>query len=254
MHRIALRLAIIPLIPFLYLDGKKLRKSLTPLPEAKNPIGEITGEYSRHLKLVILGESTMAGVGVDSHDQGFAGHLSRALSMLSQASISYNVLAKTGYTAAHVGQRLIESVPRDPDIVVIGLGGNDAFTLNSLSKWNTSIRDIISLLRIRIGPDVPIFFTNMPPIREFPAFTSRMQFALGNWVECLGEQLHKLIQEYPKSYYDNEILSLEHFAEALDAGTDKRLLFSDGIHPSSLTYQLWANRFAKFILAKKQLF
>ena len=254
MNAIALRLAVLPLIPLLYLDGKKLRKSITPLPEAKNPIGQITGQFSRELKLVILGESTMAGVGVESHDQGFAGHLSSALSTLSQASITYNVMAKNGYTAAKVCQRLIKSVPKDADIIVIGLGGNDAFALNSPSKWNASIREIISLLRNRIGPEVPIFFTNMPPIKEFPAFTSRMQFALGNWVEYLGAQLHKLIQAYPNSYYDHEILSLDHFAKELDAGTDKRLLFSDGIHPSALTYQLWANRFAKFILAKKSLF
>lgn len=254
LRGIMLGLLILPRLPRLYLDGKKLRQSITRIPEAAHPIGMIRHTGDKIINAVILGESTMAGVGVDSHKRGFAGHLCKALSILTSSSVSYNVIARTGYTAEMVHKKLVNKVPEKADLIIIGLGGNDAFTLNRPSKWAESIRLLISQLRQRQGAEVPIFFTNMPPIKDFPAFTNRMQYVLGNWVEHLGLELRQLIQEYPNCYYDHRILKLEDFTNEDEVSKDKKELFSDGIHPSELTYRLWANRFAQFIASKRTLF
>jgi len=249
-----LGMRILPRLPGLYWDGNKLRQSIKRLPEANNPDGLINHSGDKLIKVVILGESTMAGVGVSSHKYGFAGHLSCTLSTLTSASVRYSVIANTGYTADMVNKKLVHKVPADADLIIIGLGGNDAFTLNRPSKWAQSIHDLLNKMRQRLGPEIPIFFTNMPPIRDFPAFTNRMQYVLGNWVEHLGIVLHDLIQDYPNSYYDHELLKLEDLVDEIEQNNNKSDLFSDGIHPSELTYRLWANRFARFITSKTPIF
>ncbi|MEQ8703403.1 MAG: hypothetical protein RIC19_05770 [Phaeodactylibacter sp.] len=59
------------------------------------------------------------------------------------------------------------SVPQiaetDIDLIVIGLGGNDAFRLNPPWRWRRNIRELITALRQRFS-ETPVVFTNMPPI------------------------------------------------------------------------------------------
>ncbi|MDB9836325.1 hypothetical protein OAC51_05425 [Flavobacteriaceae bacterium] len=71
---------------------------------------------------------------------------------------------------------------------MIGLGGNDAFELNTPRKWKKDVRQLINNIKVKFK-EVTIVFINMPPIREFPAFTSLIQFTIGNLVEILGEEL-----------------------------------------------------------------
>ena len=63
----------IPLLPFMYLDGRRIRSKVPKLPEAKEPEGVVEKPNTHFLKLLILGESTVAGVGVD------AGHEERVI-------------------------------------------------------------------------------------------------------------------------------------------------------------------------------
>lgn len=51
-------------------------------------------------------------------------------------------------------------------------------------------------------------------------------------------------------YYDSRKLDLATFGERIGMNVDDNLLFSDGVHPSELTYQLWAEHFSKFIQEK----
>jgi len=68
----------IPLFPILYFQGKHIRKSIPQLPEAKVPQG-VCDKGNQPFRLLGLGESTIAGVGVVKHEQGFTGHLAKLL-------------------------------------------------------------------------------------------------------------------------------------------------------------------------------
>ena len=53
------------LLPVLYFQGKKIKKEIPKLPEAKNPKGFVNGNFKDTLHLLSIGESTIAGVGVE---------------------------------------------------------------------------------------------------------------------------------------------------------------------------------------------
>ena len=83
---------------------------------------------------------------------------------------------------------------------------------------------------------------------SFPAFTPLIQYTLGNLVEMYGEALVPLFEPQAHIYYTNRKLSIEDWAERHQVPMDIEAFFSDGVHPSGLTYQLWAEDFVAFLL------
>lgn len=199
----------LPLLPILYFQGKKIKNEVPKLPEAKKPKGFVDGNFKDTIDLLSIGESTIAGVGVEFHKNGFTGSLANTLSIELQSNINWRVYARSGYTVQQVCKKIIPKIEeKSTDLIVIGMGGNDAFTLNSPKKWTKAIENLVNLLQVKF-PETPIFFTNMPPIKEFPAFTKPIKFVIGNLVEILGEHLHIAVNNRPNMYYNNEIITLK---------------------------------------------
>jgi len=242
----------VPLLPILYFQGKNIRKNIPHLPEAAGIEGLTSAvKGSVPIKLLVLGESTVAGVGVETHENGFAGTLATELSFSFNKTIDWKVYARSGYTAKRVQHKIISKITEQNfHIIVIGLGGNDAFTLNSPKKWAQDIQNLINELRVRFG-SVPIYFTNMPPIKEFPAFTKTIKFVVGNLVELLGEQLKLVVKNNENVYYNSEVITISSWTKRLNISPNSAEFFSDGVHPSKFTYQVWAKEMATFISAQK---
>ncbi|MCL7763322.1 SGNH/GDSL hydrolase family protein [Polaribacter sp. Z014] len=238
----------VPLLPFLYFQGKNIRKKVPKLPEAKEPKGIVNGNFNKTLNLLTIGESTIAGVGVDYHKNGFTGSLSNILSTNLKSNVNWRVYARSGYTVAQVCKKIIPKIEENSaDIIVIGMGGNDAFTLNSPKNWDSAIENLINLLQNKF-PGTPLFFTNMPPIKEFPAFTKPIKFVIGNLVEILGERLQTITKDKKNVFYFNEVITLENWSKKHGLPTNNsKTYFSDGVHPSKLTYKIWGEEMGNFI-------
>ena len=228
-------LASIPFLPIMYFQGKKIKRTIPKLPEAIGTEG-FEGQSSNQLNLLTLGESTIAGVGVDSHKNGFTGALAKALSQHSQFQINWKVSAKSGYTALQVAQELIPKIKNfQPDIIVIGLGANDAFNLHSPKKWKSGMNAVLTGLNNKF-PNAKIICNNMPPIKEFPAFTPLMKKVIGNLVELLGAELDQIVKNYNNVFYINEKLTLDGWINKFDFQLSRKDFFSDGVHPVSYTH------------------
>jgi lysophospholipase L1-like esterase len=240
-----------PLLPIMYLQGKNIRKNVPRLPEARNPRGYIKTDAEKTLKIIAIGESTVAGVGVDFHKNGFIGALAKEISEKTNSSVLWRVYAKSGFTARMVRKRIVPEIEdSNADIIVIGLGGNDAFKLNSPEIWMHNIHLLIKDLK-RKFPKTPIYFTNMPPIKEFPAFTNIIKFVIGNLAEILGKKLANNVRNKKNVHFNDEIISIETWKERYKMEGDLTAFFSDGVHPSKLTYQIWGKDMATFIMNTK---
>ena len=238
----------IPLLPFMYYQGKRIRATTPELPEAKDLKGFAKCDTEHSLRILYLGESTMAGVGVESHEKGFAGTFAKLMAQELQSNIEWRVYAKSGYTAQRVHNEILTDIEeKSANLIIVGLGGNDAFFLTHPAKWKASIRQLIRSIRAKFG-NVPIGFLNMPAFKSFPAFTPLLKFTVGNLGEILGEELGKVVAGIDQVYYSPEVITTKAWTKKwAQYTTDESSYFSDGVHPSELTYQVWARDFFQFL-------
>ncbi len=236
----------------MYIHGKRIRKEVPKLPEAKGTEGHVLHNIDGPSKtLITIGESTIAGVGADTHEDAFTGTLAKELSEKEEVNIRWKVYARSGYTAAKVSDKLIPQITeKHVDYIVVGMGGNNAFSLHSPRRWRREMKSLLDNLRKKY-PETPIFCTNMPPIKEFPAFTKLIQFVVGNLVELLGKELKSIVNDYDGVYYNDEIITLRGWTKKYNQYPDQQY-FSDGVHPALITYQIWAKEMAWFIVKNEK--
>ena len=248
-------LITIPLLPLMYYQGKRIRQRVPQLPEAKGKEGtcEVNGSTSHTLNLITIGESTIAGVGVETHEEGFTGTLANEISRLFHSNVEWKVYARSGYTARKVKKKLIPKINEtQANLVVVGLGGNDAFALRSPSKWKSDIQSLIESIQSKF-PKAIIVFCNMPPIKEFPAFTPLIKFTVGNLVEIFGDELHNTIRKFDNVFHCGETITLKGWIDKFQLNATLEDFFSDGVHPSKLTYQTWAKDIANEVFRNEKI-
>ncbi len=237
----------LPQLPFMYLDGKRILGSVPKLPDASGPGGVACIGLGPKFRLLCIGESTMAGVGVATHAEGFAGTLATRLSQQLVREVDWQVHAKSGATARRLIETVLPKITTDSaDLIVIATAGNDAFKLSTPWTFRRDLIEMVDRLQERY-PGTPLAFTNTPPIREFPAFTPLIKRTIGRLVEFHGKQLEWVANKRPGVFFNAENITLEgwmrkHQVEGVPAD-----FFSDGVHPSGLTYQVWAKDFAQFL-------
>ena len=243
-------LVCLPLLPAIYWQGRSVEADIPALPDASGPSGTCGTGATSDFRLLLIGESTIAGVGVDTHQHGIAGHLSRELYDRLERPVSWRVHAGSGFTVQKLNKLILPQIPEDPvDLIVIGVGANDAFKLSTLRKWRKSIRFMISNLQNRFA-GTPIVFMHTPPIKEFPVFTSLLRFSIGNLCELFGEDLGDLVNEFEEVYFAGTNLSTHDWKTRYALTCSVNDLFSDGVHPSKITYRLWSKDIAQFIQEK----
>ena len=246
-------LLALPFSPLLIFQGRKVRASIPKLSEAGGPNQGVVGNAGRPIRLLILGESTMAGVGVKSHEQGFTGYLASYLQKISERQVNWQVFAQSGYTAQATQRNLVPLLPSEPlSLIVIGMGGNDTFQLNSPLRWRSDMILLIKAIRER-QPDASILIINLPPVGQFPAFPASLQLMLGSLVRLHGKVIRDIPSLFKKVYYMSRPISLNKWGRKAPAGADVKAFFSDGVHPSELTYKLWAEEAGAFIINQKIL-
>ena len=112
------------LSPLLIAQAVLTRRRAPMLPEAA---GDRRGVFGRGpvLRVLIVGDSSGAGVGVQTQDLALAGHLTRTLAEAAQAEVHWHLVAKTGITSAQALELVKQERPRPADVAVVVLGVND---------------------------------------------------------------------------------------------------------------------------------
>lgn len=231
-----------PFVPFLFWQGKRVRKKVGRLPDAGGETAGQFGNFEETLNLLAIGESTVAGVGAKTHAEALAGQLAKFLSLETGKSVRWHALGESGITARETQQRLVPQLPDDGmDLVVVGLGGNDTFKVNSPERWRRDITKIIETLKEKY-PKAAILLANSPRVIDFPVLPQPLKFVLwrvSRFQHVVGKSLTNVEE---KIFYFDE-------AETVD-----EKFFSDGVHPSEYGYALWSEAMIKFLLKKTDNF
>ena len=168
-------LATIILGPLLLIQGMWVRKTIPALPEAAGPRSGVAGTGEK-LRLLVLGDSAAAGVGVAHQDHALAGLLVGILS--ERYCVQWRLEAVSGATTAATLERIAGMESEDYDVAVTSLGVNDVIVNGGLTAWRQRQRRLREVLRESFGIN-RLIITGLPPMANFPALPQPLRWYLG---------------------------------------------------------------------------
>ena len=215
--------------PLLVAQAVWVMARATRLPEAQGPRTGCMGVGPAR-RLVVLGDSSAAGVGVPEQSQALGGRLAAELAPHYQ--VTWEVIAKSGATVRST-RRSLEVLPADKaDFVLIALGVNDTKNGVRARAWNAGYRELLDAIAAKFNPSC-IVVTGLPPLRHFPLLPAPLNAVLGERAEVFEE----ILKEIADQRGDTRHL-------AMDMPLDPANMASDGFHPSAKLYREWAKRAA----------
>jgi len=222
---------MIPVAPVLYAQGRRLRRDTPILPPAALPWhGSQPGPDP--LRLLLIGDSTIAGVGAATQQQGLAGNLSRELGERLGRGVEWRAVGESGATAKDLLERFIDEAVSEPfDVVFVSVGANDALGLRSRAVFGRDIRSLLFLLR-EANPGCTIVMSSLPAFFRFELLPNPLKRNLYRHSRSLEAEARRII-----GMTGNARMSPPPppYTEGFFA--------SDLFHPSEAGYRDWA-RFA----------
>jgi lysophospholipase L1-like esterase len=231
-------LLILPFSPFLYLQSQYVRRKVGRLPDAGGAkTGRFTGGAGS-VKLLVLGESTAAGVGARTHENGLAGQFSRFLGEKIGKSVEWQVVGKSGITVKRTIAELVPEIPDEKfDYIMLALCGNEVLSLRSPRTFRRDMRRLIAILKEK-NADATFFITNAPAVRLSPILPFPIKSILGQLSAMHDANAREFTAEMSKVFY---------FHQPSSVPAD---FFADGIHPSEKGYTVWSKRMIEFFEEK----
>lgn len=225
-----LALASLPLALPLALHTRRTALRLPPASGAQSGLAG-AGQDGAPLRLLLIGESTVAGVGVEAQEAALAGQLAQALATRLQRPVAWRACGENGITAGEACERLLPLALSEPaDLVLLVFGVNDTTHLSSLARWEDSLRALSRALSAR---GERVVFTGVPPIQHFSALPWLLRRLLGLRAALLDAELRRISAQEGAQYARLEL----EFAE--------EYLARDGYHPSALGYRVWGEGLAE---------
>lgn len=225
-------LLMLSLLPLLLWQGKRTRERTPRLPEAAGEHHGLVAGQGQILNVLVLGESTAVGVGVNHIEQGIAGHLVRALSGRHKRPIRWQLIGQNGVTIEELRKQVAGSELRDFDVVVLVAGVNDAKALHSPAQWRHDLELLLEDLH-RQAPLARRYISAMPPMEKLPALPQPLAHVMGVQATRLDLVTAAVAKEQPRTYH-----------APLNLPIDALHMASDGIHPSEKGYERWARDLA----------
>jgi lysophospholipase L1-like esterase len=239
MRHLLPELIALPLLPFLIAQGRHTRRVTPRLPEADGPTHGIAGDgHHGHdgppLSLLTVGESPVAGVGVQSHQEAITGQLAQALAMRLCCPVAWRACGKNGVTVREALQQVVPHIPaQQVDVALVAFGVNDTTAFHSMQRWRDDLRSLLQALRQRCAPRL-ILVSGVPPVAHFPALPQPLRWVMGMKARVLDVAARDLAASLPNTRY---------VALSLDP-TDATLMAIDGYHPSAAGCTAWAQLLA----------
>jgi lysophospholipase L1-like esterase len=229
--------AKIALAPALLWQGRQVRRQALRLPEAAGPRQGAVGDGPGELRLLIVGDSSGAGVGAAHQDQALAGRLAHALAQRLGLRVHWQLQATTGHDSADALAALQQAELAPAELMVTALGVNDVVGQVSPRRWLATLGAIDKLARERAGVRYTLH-SAVPPMHLFPLLPQPLRWMLGAQAAQFNRALELALR-------DREDRGMHAMPDLLGADHAAALMAEDGFHPGPAGYRLWADTLAE---------
>ncbi|MCH8621570.1 SGNH/GDSL hydrolase family protein [Undibacterium sp. TS12] len=242
-------LLALPLYPLLVWQGRRTRAVTPRLPEASGlPYGQAGAwDSDRRLRLLGIGESPVAGVGVHTYQQAITAQLAQCLSDSLKRNVEWVAVGQNGAKLADAQANLQKALPdlatgQDWDVVLLAFGVNDTSSFCLPHRYRQELAGLVDILQKSQKSQMRIIVSGVPPMQYFPALPWPLRTVLGVKARVLDQVVCHFASNKP------EVL---HLTMQMDF-KDKRLMAEDGYHPSALGNTIWARQLSQVFLENRQ--
>ena len=234
MLDIATRIA---LGPILLAQAHWLRRTALELPEPDGPRRGTVGRGASRLRLLVVGDSSAAGVGARTQREALARPLAERLAERLDGSVRWQLVARSGLTSEGVYDELVQSHPRPADVAVVVVGVNDITRDVPLAVALKHRSRIAHWLHVHAEAR-HVIFPALPEIEKFPAVPKPLAWYAGQAARRNNRAQRRWAAGQP---------GLTHLA--MEGITHRSLFCEDGFHPAPALYARVADRLAVHIVA-----
>jgi lysophospholipase L1-like esterase len=215
------------LLPVAAAQGRWLRSTRKLAAPPGGPTSGTAGTTTRPpLSIAVVGDSTAAGSGVASLEDGFAACLARELSGRTRRPVRWQVSGQFGATARRIRFRLVPEVDEDLDLAVLLAGANDVLAGRSVDDWQDDLAATVDALMARAAH---VVVAGLPPFALFPAMPAVLGRLLTERAAALDEASQRICAARPGSTW-----------VTMPGSPPPGFFAADRFHPSAAGYHLWA--------------
>jgi len=218
----------LPLFLLLIPQAIYVKRTTLRLPEAD---GERAHQpQNAQLNMLHAGESTVAGVGVQNLKQGLTAQLANQIKDHSNKEVAWHIYGVNGIKIKELNIVLEQCCPKKHyQFAIITLGVNDTTKLTSLKNWHHQLKNLVRI--VQKESEIPVIFTQVPPMAQFPALPAPLKYFLGLRSHLLDLELQRFCHHTKDVFYVGSELEVA-----------REMMAEDGYHPSALGYENWAAR------------
>jgi len=244
--RLATQACKLALLPVLLAQGRRVRDNALRLPEAAGERHGVAGRGRVALRVLIVGDSSAAGVGVGTQDEAFAGQLAQSLAERTGAAVGWQLVATSGHTAGDAARALALAGAklRTADLLVTALGVNDVLDQTRPAQFLAAL-DEIHALAVTRAQVTHTWHCGLPPLGTFALLPQPLRWILGRdashldgalvrHLEGQATRLHLPLPDAPR-------------VPDRDDATPEGWMARDGFHPGLLGYRQWGRQVAEAI-------
>jgi lysophospholipase L1-like esterase len=221
------------LVPIAAAQGTWMRSTIKMASPAAGPTSGTVGDPFRPpVRVAVVGESTAAGCGVDTHDHGFPGWLARELAARTRRPVRWEVVGQFGATARRIRYRLLPRLGENLHVAVLLAGANDVLTRRTPGQWRDDLAAIVDELTDRAEH---VAVAGVPPFAAFPSLPTTLGRYLAQRAGALDAMSQQVCAEQPRATWISS-------TDILPIGPD--FFAHDRFHPSAAGYRRWARAVA----------
>lgn len=209
---------------------------------APEPPGERCGvsglsQPGRPLHLVAVGDSLVAGSGVDHQSEALTPLLAGLIAQTVGAPVKWETRAQLGATIRRVRYRYLPEVTGKPDYLFICAGTNDIMARRSIQEW---CDDLSATLDEALTRGQKVFVCSSGQPHNSPALPKALREALGRQIDAQTEASIEICRERGVP-----------FTNVSRAPLPEGFWATDGFHPSRIGYEFAAKMLVDSLFPQK---
>lgn len=199
------------------------------------------GTGGRPVNMVMLGDSTVAGLGAEKVEDSLAIQTAQRVADRTGRQVHARGLGVSGAVTADVRDEQLARIDAPVDVVVIVIGSNDVTHLTPPWRFDELTRSMVAEAQ-RQAPGAAVVVGGIPLFGEARALDEPLRSVVDGYAAVLRRVQRTTVRSIAgATYVDIATLASPRFVGVEDA------MSSDGFHPGPVGYGFWADALAPAI-------